>query len=252
MGVDAADFDNSGLAGIAVTNFDNEMLGLYRASAKADVFVDQAPRTHIGRQTRDTLGFGCFFFDVDLDGRLDLLVNNGHIDETIARARPAVHYAQPPHLFLNQGAAGFLDVAAAAGPGFARPRVGRGAAFADFDNDGDLDVLLTTNNGPPVLFRNDQTSGNRSLRLRLIGTRSNRDAVGAVVHYEAGDLSGQRTVKGGSSYLSQSELALTLGLGKRDRCDQIRILWPSGRTEEYENLKAGLRLYVVEGKGIVP
>ena len=219
---------------------------------QAGVFVDQAPRTHIGRQTRDTLGFGCFFFDVDLDGRLDLLVNNGHIDETIARARPAVHYAQPPHLFLNQGAAGFLDVAAAAGPGFARPRVGRGAAFADFDNDGDLDVLLTTNNGPPVLFRNDQTSGNRSLRLRLIGTRSNRDAVGAVVHYEAGDLSGQRTVKGGSSYLSQSELTLTLGLGKRDKCDQIRILWPSGRTEEYENLKAGLRLYVVEGKGIVP
>jgi hypothetical protein len=226
------------------------MLGLYRESAKGGVFVDQAPRTHIGQQTRNTLGFGCFFFDVDLDGRLDLLVVNGHIDESISQVRPAVRYAQPPHLFLNQGPSGFLDVAAEAGAEFARPRVGRGAAFGDFDNDGDLDVLITTNNGPAWLFRNDQTAGNRSLRVRLVGTKSNRDAIGAVVRFEAGDLTGSRTVKGGSSYLSQSELPLTIGLGRREKCDRLSVFWPSGRTEEFRNLKAGSRLEIVEGKGI--
>jgi enediyne biosynthesis protein E4 len=151
MGVDAADLDNSGIPTLAVTNFHNEMLALFRGSQRGG-FVDLAPKTDIGRITRRSLGFGCFFFDADLDGRLDLLVVNGHIDNTI----PNVEYAQPPHLFLNTGGGKFREVAAEASREFASPKVGRGAAFGDFDNDGDLDVLITTNAGPAYLYRNDQ------------------------------------------------------------------------------------------------
>jgi hypothetical protein len=197
MGVDVADLDNSGLSSIVVTNFDNEMLGLYRGS-KTGAFVDQAPKMAVGRATRRTLGFGCFFFDADLDGHLDLLVANGHIDESISRARHEVTYAQSPHLFLHEGNGSFHDVATQVGSGFASARVARGAAYGDIDNDGDLDVLLTTNNGPAYLYRNDQTAGHKWVRVRLVGTKSNRDGIGAVVKFEAGDLAGSRMVKSGS------------------------------------------------------
>jgi hypothetical protein len=248
MGVDVADLENSGLATIVVTNFDNEMLGLYRGT-KAGAFVDLAPKSGMGKVTRRSLGFGCFFFDADMDGQLDLLVANGHIDESISRARHEVTYAQSPHLFLNEGGS-FRDVASQMGPGFATPKVARGAAFGDFDNDGDLDVLITTNAGPAYLFRNDLSNGNRSVRLRLVGTKSNRDAIGAIVKFEAPGLSGSRTVKSGSSYLSQSELPVTIGIGRRETLNRVTILWPSGRSEEYRALKAGQRVQIVEGKGI--
>jgi hypothetical protein len=249
MGVDAGDYDNSGFPSLVVTNFDNEMLGFYRAS-KGGMYVDQAPRSEIGRRSQRSLGFGCFFFDADLDGLLDLLVVNGHIEDTVSTVRADVGYAQPPHLFLNRGAAGFRDVAGEVGGGFSNPKVGRGAAFADFDRDGDLDVLITTNHGPAYLYRNDQISGNRSIRFRLIGTKSNRDAIGAQVRIYLGDQTGSRLVKSGSSYLSQSELALTFGLGKRDKVDRAVLTWPSGRTEEYKNLAAGRLWECVEGKGV--
>jgi hypothetical protein len=215
------------------------------------LYVDQAPRSEIGRRSRRSLGFGCFFFDADLDGLLDLLVVNGHIDDTVTSIRRDVQYAQPPHLFINGGPAGFRDVAGDVGGGFANPKVGRGAAFADFDRDGDLDVLITTNHGPAYLYRNDQLSGNHSIRFRLIGTKSNRDAIGSVVRiYYGGSESASRVVKSGSSYLSQSELALTFGLGKRNKVDRAVLAWPSGRVEEYKNLYSG-RLYAcTEGKGI--
>jgi len=248
MGVDVADLENSGLATIVVTNFDNEMLGLYRGT-KSGAFIDLAPKSGMGKATRRSLGFGCFFFDADMDGQLDLLVANGHIDESISRARHEVTYAQSPHLFLNEGGS-FRDVASQMGPGFLAPKVARGAAFGDFDNDGDLDVLITTNAGPAYLFRNDLMNGNRSVRLRLVGTKSNRDAIGAIVKFETAGLSGARTVKSGSSYLSQSELPVTIGLGRRETLERVTILWPSGRTEEHRGLKAGQRYQVVEGKGI--
>jgi hypothetical protein len=143
-------------------------------------------------------------------------------------------------------------VAAEVGGGFDQPKVGRGLCFGDFDRDGDLDLLLTTNNGPAYLYRNDQLSGNRSIRFRLEGRKSNRDAIGAVVRVFAGDLMQTRMVKGGSSYLSQSELPVTFGLEKRDRIDRVVIDWPSGRTEEYKNLMAGRGYVCVEAKGIVP
>ena len=248
MGVDAGDYDNSGVFSLAVTNFDNEMMGLYH-SAGGGVYTDEAPRSEVGRLTRKSLGFGCFFFDADLDGLLDLLVVNGHIDDSLARMRSDVQYAQPPHLFLNTGGGRFHDVAGEAGPGFAKPKVGRGAAFGDFDNDGDLDVLITTNNGPACLYRNDQLGGNRSIRFRLIGTESNRDGIGATVRIYYAGQSSLRMVRSGRSYLSQSELPVTFGLGKRASIDRAVIRWPNGRVEEFKNLKAG-RYDCVEGKGV--
>jgi hypothetical protein len=222
------------------------MMGLYRASNSGS-FSDIAPGLEVGRITRRSLGFGCFFFDADLDGALDLLVVNGHIDNTIR----GTEYAQSPHLFLNRGGK-FRDVAGQAGSDFAQPRVGRGAAFGDFDNDGDMDVLVTSNAGPAQLYRNDVTSGNRSLRLHLVGTKSNRDAIGAVVRAEfANGHKSSRTVKSGGSYLSQSELPVTFGLGRAEAVDRLVVRWPSGRVEEHRSVRAG-RYDCVEAKGLNP
>ncbi|HET9831592.1 MAG TPA: CRTAC1 family protein, partial [Vicinamibacterales bacterium] len=195
------------------------------------------------------LGFGCVFADLDLDGDLDLVVANGHIDETVRNIRGNVGYAQPPHLFVNQGNGTFKDAASEAGREFSQSRVGRGLACADFDRDGDVDLLMTTNNGPAVLFKNDQTSGNRFVRFRLTGTVSNRDAIGATVRIFHGGTSQSRLVKSGSSYLSQSELPLTFGVGRRDRLERVVVSWPNGRTEEFTNVATGKAYDCVEGKG---
>ncbi len=248
MGVDVADFENSGTPGVAITNFDNEMIGLYRGNGKS--FEDIAAQAGVGMASKNSLGFGCIFVDINLDGWLDFAVANGHIDETVRNIRGNVGYAQPPQLFLSTGRGDFHDVAAEVGGGFDQPKVGRGLAYGDFDRDGDLDLLLTTNNGPAYLYRNDLMTGNRSIRFRLVGTKSNRDAIGAVVHVSAGGMTQSRMVKGGSSYLSQSELPVTFGLEKRDRIERAVIEWPSGRTEEYGNLAAGRSYECVEGKGI--
>jgi len=248
MGVDVADLDNSGQPSVAITNFDNEMMGLYRASANGN-FTDVAVPSGIGLASKNTLGFGCVFFDADLDGSLDLAVVNGHIDDTVRNVRN-VGYAQPPQLFLNNGRGSFGDVASQAGGGYGQPKVGRGLAYGDFDRDGDLDLLMTSNNGPAYLYRNDQLAGNRSIRFQLVGTKSNRDAIGATVKIFTGGTSQSRLVKGGSSYLSQSELPVTFGLAKRDKVDRVVIEWPSGRTEEHNDLAAGRTYQCTESKGI--
>jgi hypothetical protein len=191
------------------------------------------------------------FLDADLDGALDLAVVNGHIDDTV-RNVSGVGYAQPPQLFLNRGRGTFVDVAAQIGGGFSQPKVGRGLACGDFDRDGDLDLLITTNNGPAYLYRNDQTAGNHSIRFGLVGTKSNRDAIGAAVRIFHGTSTQSRLVKSGSSYLSQSELPVTFGLGKRDRIDRLLIQWPNGRTEEYKDLAADRAYECVEARGITP
>jgi hypothetical protein len=250
MGVDVADFANSGRPGVAITNFEGEMIGLYRAQ-EPGLYQDVASQAGVGAASRNRLGFGCVFADVDLDGSLDLVVANGHIDDTVRNIRGNVGHAQPPHLFLNQGQGTFRDVASAVGGGFAEPRVGRGLACGDFDRDGDVDLLITTNNGAPVLFRNDQTAASRSLRFRLAGVTSNRDAIGATVRIFHGGTSQSRMVKSGSSYLSQSELPVTFGVGRRDRVDRVVIDWPSGRNEEFKNVSSGKAYDCVEGKGIV-
>lgn len=201
--------------------------------------------------SKDKLGFGCVFLDADLDGSLDLAVVNGHIDDTVRNVN-GVGYAQPPQLFLNSGKGTFADVAAEIGGGFSQAKVGRGLAYGDFDRDGDLDLLITTNNGPAYLYRNDVTTGNKSIRVRLAGTKSNRDAIGAMVKIFHGSSMQSRLVKGGSSYLSQSELPVTFGLGKHDRISRVVIQWPNGRNEDYKDLVTGQTYRCVEGKGITP
>ncbi len=247
MGVDAADFNNSGQSGVAITNFDNEMIGLYLPDHGE--YSDIATQAGVGFPSRDKLGFGCLFADVNLDGALDLVVVNGHIDDTVRNVRN-VGYAQPPQLFLNDSHGKFHEVGAQTGGGFNAPKVGRGLAHGDFDRDGDNDLLMTTNHGPAYLYRTDQTSGNRSIRFHLQGTKSNRDAIGAVVRVSANGITQSQMVKGGSSYLSQSELALTFGLGKLEKIDRVEIIWPSGRSEEFKGLSAGHGYQCIETKGI--
>jgi hypothetical protein len=251
MGVDTGDFENSGRAGVAITNFDNEMIGLYHSTAGGTgTYDDIAVASGLGAASRSTLGFGCAFFDANLDGWLDLAVANGHIDETVRNIRGNVGYAQAPQLFLNQRGGKFRDVAAEVGGGFATPIVGRGLAYGDFDRDGDLDLLMTTNNGPAYLYRNDQTGVNRSIRFQLTGTKSNRDAIGATVKIYSGGLTQSRVVRGGSSYLSQSELPVTFGVGKSDKIDRVTVDWPSGKSEEHKDLPSGRAYDIVESKGV--
>jgi len=248
MGVDAAELDASGRPTVAVTNFSNEMVGLYMPREEG-VYVDAAPQNDIGRVTRQTLGWGCFFFDVNLDGALDLLVVNGHLDAALARRQGQSTQALPPHLFLNRGGR-FVDVAAQVGGGFASPKVGRGAAFADIDADGDLDVVITINGGPARLYRNDTPAGQGAVRLRLRGTTGNRDAIGARV---AGTVAGRRVsrhVRTGSSYLSQSELVVTFGLGSAGRLADVVVTWPGGTTERLGPLAAGTLYEVTQGRGV--
>jgi hypothetical protein len=249
MGVDTGDFENSGKPGVAITNFDNEMIGLYGVT-RPGTYDDISIAAGVGLPSRSTLGFGCAFADMDLDGLLDLVVVNGHIDETVRNIRGNVGYAQAPQLFSNLGAGKFRDVTGEIGDGFAKPIVGRGLAYADFDRDGDLDLLITTNNGPAYLYRNENAAQNKSIRFHLVGTKSNRDAIGAMARIFYEGQSQSRMVKGGSSYLSQSELPVTFGVGKRPQIERAVIDWPSGRTEEFKDLAAGKAYECVEGKGV--
>ncbi|HEX2715041.1 MAG TPA: CRTAC1 family protein [Candidatus Acidoferrales bacterium] len=249
MGVDAADYDHSGNPSIAITNFSNQMLALYHNEGNG-LFVDEAPGSEVGRATLLTLGFGCFFFDYDLDGWLDLFVANGHIDNEIGRIQERVTYAQPPHLFRNLGQGKFQEVTTQMGRAFSAPRVARGAAFADIDNDGVLDILVTTNGGPAVLFRNEGTT-NHSLRVRLEGTRSNRDGIGAVVRVTSGGQTQWQMLRSGSSYLSQSELVLTFGLGQHTQADALEVRWPSGQVDRLTQVAAGRLIIIKEGSGMV-
>lgn len=248
MGVDAADYDRSGHASILVSNFSNQMLGLYHNEGQG-LFVDEAPRSDVGRASLLTLGFACFFFDYDLDGWPDVFVADGHIDEAIERVQSAVGYAEPPHLFRNLGKGKFAEVTAAMGQTFAAPRVARGAAYADIDNDGRLDLLISTNGGAVVLFHNEGGS-NSSLRVKLAGRKSNRDGLGAAVRLVSADGAQTAVLCGGSSYLSSKELVLTFGLGRQTKAEAVEIRWPSGQIDRLTNVPVGQTITVTEGKGI--
>jgi hypothetical protein len=249
MGVDAADYDRSGYPSMVITNFSNQMLSLYH-NERNGLFVDEAPQSAVGHASLLTLGFGCFFFDYDLDGWLDLFVANGHIEDAIERVQPRVRYAEPPHLFHNLGDGKFAEATQSAGAAFATPRVARGAAYGDINNDGALDLLVATNGGPAVLFRNMGTTNNR-LRIKLVGTKSNRDGIGATVRVTAGSDAQTKMLRSGSSYLSSSELVLTFGLGTHSQVDSVEIQWPSGAKESLSKVGLNQFITIQEGLGIV-
>ena len=248
MGVDFADYDRSGRAHLLVGNFSNQMLSLYHNEGTG-LFVDEAPKSTVGRSSLLSLAFGVFFFDYDLDGFPDIFAANGHIDEEIGRVQPKVQYKQPPLLFRNLGKGKFEDTSKQMGAEMLRPIVARGAAYADIDHDGDLDVLITTNHGPAYLYRNDSAEKNNWISLRLTGAgKSNRSALGAVVRVQSAQGRQWQTVHSGSSYCSQSDLALTFGLGKDTTISSIEIDWPSGFKQKLTNVKAGQILNITEGK----
>ena len=250
MGVDAADYDGSGRQSVIIGNFSNEMMALYSNDGKG-LFIDEAPASAIGRASLLRLTFACFFVDIDLDGWLDIFAANGHVADDIARVQPTLTYAQPPHLFRNLGGKKFEELSARVGAGFSKPVVARGAAYGDFDNDGDPDLLVMANNGPARLLRNDGGKNHR-LRVTLAGTSSNRDAIGSTVRVlrdQGAPLS--RMVKTGSSYLSQSELPLTFGLGALTRVTGIEVTWPNGKTERIAGLDADQAVTIQEGRGVV-
>jgi hypothetical protein len=249
MGVDAADYDRSGRPSLIISNFANQMLSLYHNEGNG-LFVDEAPSSEVGRATLVTLGFGCFFFDYDNDGWPDILVADGHIEDQIEKVQKRVSYAEPPHVFRNLGNGKFTEVTQSLGSGFAAPKVARGAAYADLFNEGVLDVLLTTNGGRAYLYHN-QGGTNRSLRIKLVGTKSNRSGIGAVITVSSGGEKEWKMVRSGSSYLSQSELVATFGLGQKTKADAIEIQWPSGQVDKLSHINSGQTITVQEGKGVI-
>jgi hypothetical protein len=250
MGVDASDYDGSGRPSLIIGNFANQMMALYHNEGHG-LFIDDAPKSAVGRSSLLTLTFGCFFFDYDLDGLPDIFAANGHVSDDIERVQSRVTYAQRPHLFRNVGRKQFEDMSLQAGPALQRAIVARGAAYSDYDHDGDLDIVVTTNNGPARLFRNDGGNRNNVLRVETVGTTSNRDGIGARVEVSVRGARLWQIVKTGSSYASQSELPLTFGLGGATTVDGVRVAWPSGRVDVMGALHANQSITIQEGAGVV-
>lgn len=250
MGIDTARFRNDDKLGIAIGNFANEMTALYVQQNSPTNFSDEAITEGIGPASRLPLKFGLFFFDYDLDGRLDLLTANGHLEEEISKIQKSQTYAQPAQLFWNAGGqSGGCFVAVTpekAGSDLFKPIVGRGSAFADIDGDGDLDAVLTQVGGPPLLLRNDQNLRHHWIRLKLVGSKSNHDAIGAWIKVRVGGQTLARQVMPTRSYLSQSELPVTIGLGLASRPDEVEIKWPSGTIQKVDGVKVDQSTTVVE------
>lgn len=246
MGVDAADYDRSGKESIIVGNFSNEMLNLYHN--EGDFFIDDAPVAQIGNSSLLTLTFGCFFIDFDLDGNLDIFTANGHVENDINIIQSEVTYAQPPHLFHSISGGKFVDVVGKVGKDLARSVVGRGAAYGDIDNDGDIDILLTTSNGPAHLFRNDGGNENNWVKIRLVGSKSNRNGIGARIRITSGIGTQTRTIKSGSSYCSQSELTAFFGINKDTKIEKIEVFWMSGKENILTDVKPNQLIQIKEKK----
>jgi enediyne biosynthesis protein E4 len=248
MGVDSADFNDDGWMGLFVSNLDREMFAIYKNNHD-ETFDDVALPTGIGKATRFMSGWGLKFFDYDNDGNLDLFLANGNPDDLISSLHGEVTYEEPLILFHNAGKS-FQDVSPQSGPVFGEPMSARGMALGDFDNDGAVDVLISVNNGAPVLLRNNAGRQNHWLGVKLVGKKSNSDAVGAVVTYQAGDLKRIRMKVGGGSYLSSHDPRIVLGLGKREKIDWLEVKWPlpSGKTERFTNLPVNRYVTIIEGQ----
>jgi len=249
MGTDSADFDQDGWMDLFVANIDHEMYSLYRNN-KNETFDDVAMPTGIGAATRLMSGWGLKFFDYDNDGNLDLFLANGNPDDLIESLHPGVTYREPPILMHNTGR-GFQNVSAQSGPIFATAISARGMATGDIDNDGAVDVLIAVNGGPPVLLRNNVGKQNHWLGVNLVGKKSNPDAIGARVAYQAGDLKRSHMKVGGGSYLSSHDPRMVLGLGLREKIDWLEVKWPrpSARVDRFTDLPIDRYITIVEGQG---
>jgi enediyne biosynthesis protein E4 len=247
MGVDDAEPLNDGRQAFLVSNFAGEGLTLFRED-RDGFFLDATLAAGLREPTLRTLGFGLFFFDADNDGRPEIFVANGHIQDDIQEEQPTVSYRQPHQLFQADERGVYHDVSASAGPPFMIGRVSRGAAYGDYDNDGDLDLLVNNNGGAPELLRNDGAGGRHWLQVTLRGAASNRDALGAEVTLRAGGVTQRRRVRCGSSYCSQSMLRLHFGLGAATDVDALDVRWPGGRVERREHLPVDRQIEIEEGR----
>jgi hypothetical protein len=248
MGTDAADYDRSGRPHVAIGNFANQGMALYHNEGNG-LFIDRAPAGPIARASLRSLTFGTFFFDYDLDGWPDLFAVNGHLEPEIHKYSPNLEYAEPPLLFHNANGK-YQDTSNSVGPDFTRPMVGRGAAYADFDRDGDLDIVINANNGPAVLFRNDGGNKNNWISVGLVGRKSNRSGLDAVVRIESASGKQWQTVHSGSSYASQSDLALTFGLKQDRTVTRLAVDWPGGKTQQLTNVAANQSVTIDEVSGL--
>ncbi len=244
MGVDAADYDRIGRESLIIGNFSNEMLNLYHNDG--GFFIDDAPVAQIGHTSLLTLTFGCFFFDFDLDGYEDIFTANGHVETDINSVQSEVTYAQSPHLFRNLSGGKFADVLDEVGDDLKKPIVGRGAAYSDIDNDGDLDILVTTSKGPVHLYRNDGGNRNNWLKIKLVGNKSNRNGIGSRIRITSAIGTQTKTVKSGSSYCSQSELTTIFGLKNDTIVEEIKVTWQSSTVTTLKGRKVNELILIKE------
>ena len=249
MGIDSGDYLNRGPESLLVGNFSNQMLALYYNAG--GVFIDKAPSSALGKASLLFLAFGLFFFDYDLDGHADILVANGHVEDDIQEVQEQVSYEERPLLFRNLSDGSFEEVGLKSGPGLVRPVVGRGAAYADVDGDGDLDAVISVNHGRPLLLINRGGSLLHKIRITAVGARSNRSGIGARFEARIGGTVQRRWVKSGSSYCSQSELPVTFGLGGASHADSVEVVWPDGTRESLGRLEADRSYVVKEGEKVV-
>ena len=250
MGTDAADYDRSGRPHLLVGNYSKQMMAIYHNDGTG-LFADMATPAGVATPSLMSLTFGAFFFDYDLDGYPDIFAVNGHIDPDINRTQSDTQFKQPPLLFRNSSHGSFENMSNDAGADLKRPFVGRGAAYADFDHDGDLDILVTANGGPAVLFRNDGGNKNNWLSVRLVGTKSNRSGLDAIVRIESASGKQWQRVHSGSSYCSQSDLALTFGLKQDRTVSHISVEWPSGKVQQVDNIPANQAITINETRGLL-
>ncbi len=248
MGVDAGVVDSTGEETIVVGNFSKEMIGVWRHIGN-DLFIDRAAVSRIGRTSLMTLTFGVFLFDVDLDGDLDFFAANGHVQPQVETTQQGISYAEAPHLFINPGDGTFEDKAPETGGVLLKNIVARGSAYADYDRDGDLDVLITENDGPVHLWRNDLNNGAHFLRVYTKGVESNRDGIGTQLVAYANGLRQMRRIRTAVSYLSASEKAATFGLGAATRLDSLVVYWPSGLVERFSDVRGDQEILLEEGAG---